>query len=100
MTATNTASLNEDPRVLDAARGYLAELEAGRVPDRLAYVSRHPELAGALLACFDGIDLAHAAAAVLEPVAAPSPDPLPFSVRESSGLPLWLFSPFGSEEID
>lgn len=50
----------DDPRVLQAARDYLAELEAGQKPDRQAYLERYPELAQALAVCLDGIDLAQA----------------------------------------
>ena len=34
MNATNGHSLDEDPRVIRIAQEYLAELEAGRAPDR------------------------------------------------------------------
>jgi hypothetical protein len=61
---------DDDPRVLRAARDYLAELEAGRRPDRQAYLARHRDLAEALAECLDGIDLAQA----LRP-AAPPPQP-------------------------
>ncbi len=57
----------DDPRVMDAAREYLAELEAGRVPDRKTYLDRHPDLAEALAECFDGIELAHAVSIELGP---------------------------------
>lgn len=48
----------DDPRMLQAAREYLAELEAGRQPDRKNYLQRYPDLAVALEDCFDGIDMA------------------------------------------
>src|SRR5262245_32023787 len=50
----------DEERVLQAACDYLAELEAGRMPDRQAYLARHPELADALAEAFDGIELAQA----------------------------------------
>jgi serine/threonine protein kinase len=50
---------SDDPRVLAAARDYLAELEAGRRPDRRAYEARHPDLAAELADCLDGVELAH-----------------------------------------
>ncbi|HMP80506.1 MAG TPA: serine/threonine-protein kinase [Pirellulaceae bacterium] len=53
-------SLADDPRVLQAAREYLAILESGHAPDRELFLSRHPELAETLNECFDGIELAHA----------------------------------------
>ncbi len=71
MRSTSDHSAGEDPRLLEAAREYLAELEAGRVPDRQAYLARHPELAAELGECFDGVELAHAAAQVMEPAAPP-----------------------------
>jgi serine/threonine protein kinase len=64
----------DDPRVLEAAREYLAELEAGRAPDRRTYLSRHPELAEALAECLDGIDLAHAAGRAMRPPPPPQPE--------------------------
>ena len=47
--------------MLDAAREYLADLEAGRRPDRRAHLARHPDLAAALAEYFDGIEMVHAA---------------------------------------
>jgi serine/threonine protein kinase len=52
------ADVEDDPRVLQASREYLAELEAGRKPDRAAILSRYPDLTETLSECFDGIDLA------------------------------------------
>jgi serine/threonine protein kinase len=66
---TTTPPEKEDPRVLQAAREYLAELEAGRAPDRTTYLARWPDLAGELAECFDGIELAHGASLALEPAA-------------------------------
>jgi serine/threonine protein kinase len=71
MRSTPGPSETEDPRVLQAAREYLAELEAGRVPDRKAYLTRWPELASELAECFDGIELAHGASLTLK-----SPEPI------------------------
>src|SRR5439155_12686282 len=78
MTRPGDLSTDDDPRVLDAARDYLAELEAGRRPDRQAYLGRHPEVAAELAECLDGIDLAHGAGLALAASAAPEfqPDPL------------------------
>jgi serine/threonine protein kinase len=64
---TTTPPEKEDPRILHAAREYLAELEAGRAPNRASYLARWPELTGELVECFDGIDLAHGASLSLEP---------------------------------
>ncbi|OWK34751.1 serine/threonine-protein kinase [Fimbriiglobus ruber] len=69
MNQTNE-DIADDPRVLEAAREYLAVLEAGRTPNRDIYLSRHQDLAPALEECFDGIDLAHAVGGGLRP---PSP---------------------------
>ena len=61
--------LGDDPRVLQAARDFLADLEAGRRPDRRAYAARHPELAEAVAECLDGVELAHGIAALRSPPA-------------------------------
>src|SRR5580698_6753398 len=50
--------LDDDPRILAVSRDYLAELAAGRRPDRQSFLARYPELAEALSECLDGIDLA------------------------------------------
>jgi hypothetical protein len=60
MRAESDHLTEDDPRVLQVAREYLAELEAGRKPDRRAYLARYPDLAQALEECLDGIDLAQA----------------------------------------
>ena len=44
----------DDPRLITLARDYLAELEAGRRPDRREYASRFPELAAEVNECLDG----------------------------------------------
>ena len=54
-----TEDLDEDPRILELSRAYLAELESGRKPDRQAYLDQLPELAEVLSECLDGIELAH-----------------------------------------
>src|SRR5262245_13418876 len=58
---------SEDSRLLEAARDYLAEVEAGRIPDRAAYIARYPDLASELAECFDDIDFTHAGALALRP---------------------------------
>lgn len=60
----------DDPRVMQISREYLAELEAGRHPDRQLYLNRYPELVAVLADCLDGIDLAQS----LRP-SAPTPPP-------------------------
>lgn len=59
MSATPDDIGEDDPRVLQVSREYLAELEAGSTPDRRQYLARYPELAGILSECLEGIDLAH-----------------------------------------
>lgn len=73
--------LDDDPRILAVSRDYLAELEAGRHPDRQSYLSRYPELAGALSECLDGIDLAQSL----------RPEPPTPSAIEFSGKPVGDF---------
>eukprot|EP00456_Euglypha_rotunda_P091181 TRINITY_DN957_c0_g1_i1.p1 TRINITY_DN957_c0_g1~~TRINITY_DN957_c0_g1_i1.p1 ORF type:complete len:755 (-),score=178.56 TRINITY_DN957_c0_g1_i1:9736-12000(-) len=70
----------DDPRLLQLSREYLAELEAGRQPDRASFLARYPDLAEALSECLDGIELAQSFA---KPPAAPAP--------EFSGSPLGDF---------
>ncbi|MCI0461534.1 MAG: protein kinase [Gemmataceae bacterium] len=57
----------EDPRVLAALKEYQAALEAGRRPDRAEFLSRHPDLAGALAEALDAIEFVQAAANRLHP---------------------------------
>jgi len=71
--------LADDPRVIEAARAYLAELENGRVPSRLLFFNRFPDLTDALAECFDGIELAHAAGLALRPTTMPLQTDLPAS---------------------
>lgn len=58
MSAHQDDITNDDPRILQASREYLAELEAGHKPDRKVFLARFPELADQLSECFDGIELA------------------------------------------
>jgi serine/threonine protein kinase len=55
----------DDPRLLAAVREYLAELEAGRRPDRRAFAARFPDLAEAAAPYLDTLDMVHAAAPLL-----------------------------------
>jgi eukaryotic-like serine/threonine-protein kinase len=63
MNADNpsTASVNDDPRLVRAAKEYLAELEAGRRPDRRAFAIRFAELGNELEPYLDALDMFHAA---------------------------------------
>jgi serine/threonine protein kinase len=47
----------DDPRVLAALEEYLAEVEAGRVPDRPLFLDRHAPIAAPLALCLDGMDV-------------------------------------------
>lgn len=59
MDIDDSLALN-DSRVIQASREYLAELDAGRDPDREPYFERDPDLREVLSEVFDGIDLAAA----------------------------------------
>ncbi len=59
-SAPEAADLAEDPRLVEVAEDYLRELEAGRLPDRAAYLQRYPELASAISDCLDGLEMVHA----------------------------------------
>ena len=79
MVAQHEDIQDEDPRILQASREYLADLEAGRLPDRARYFTRYPALAAELAECFDGIDLAQTLrpivpAAIAEPGVTPLGD--------------------------
>ncbi|MFO0808020.1 MAG: serine/threonine-protein kinase [Gemmataceae bacterium] len=52
----------DDPRVFEIVQDYLAAVEAGRQPDRAAAIGRYPELAGAVAACLDGLEMVRGAA--------------------------------------
>src|SRR5205809_220548 len=69
---------DDDPRLLAAARDYLAAIEAGQKPDRDRYFEAHPDLRPQLAECFDGIDLAQVLRPppLLAPVAGQPTDPL------------------------
>ena len=58
MKTTQDYLQEDDPRILQASREYLAELEAGRAPNRQEFLARFPELSDQLSECFDGIELA------------------------------------------
>jgi tetratricopeptide (TPR) repeat protein len=70
--ATADLPAHDDPLVVQALEAYLAELEAGRAPDRAAFLARHAAVAGPLADCLDGLELLRRAAA---PPAPPGADP-------------------------
>ncbi len=53
----NGPESTDDPRLLELAKEYQAELETGARPDRNRYLARYPGLAPTLAACLDGLDL-------------------------------------------
>jgi serine/threonine protein kinase len=59
------ASLGDDPRLIDAAQRYLAELEAGRRPDRDAFMARFPDVREALGPYLDALEMVHGAAPLI-----------------------------------
>ena len=57
-----SASSRADSRVTIALERYLGEIEAGRTPDRNAFLAEHPDVAEELADCLDGLDLVRSAA--------------------------------------
>jgi serine/threonine protein kinase/Tfp pilus assembly protein PilF len=49
----------EDPRVIAAMEEYQAALEAGRAPDRQAFLDRYPDVAPVLAECLEGLAFVH-----------------------------------------
>src|SRR5215468_1454755 len=63
----------DDPRIMEVMEEYLADLEAGRQPDRRVLVARYPELADVLANCLDGLDFVRETAPALgAPAEAPA----------------------------
>jgi len=62
-SALSGAEIPDDPRLMQAVQEYLAELEAGRRPNRREFLKRFPELQAPLAQCLDGLDFVHKAAA-------------------------------------
>jgi len=60
--STGSVTAEDDPRVHAAVREYLAALEAGQRPDRVAFVARFPELADVLPPYLEALDAVHQAA--------------------------------------
>ena len=49
----------DDPRVIAALEEYAAALEAGKAPDRDAFLARHADVAEALAGCLTGLEFVH-----------------------------------------
>jgi hypothetical protein len=84
----NEPATADDPRLLRAAQEYLAELEAGRRPDRRAFAARFADLGEALAPYLDALDMVHGAAPLLNQ---PPPHAYPLSPCEGArgtGFPL------------
>ncbi len=98
MTPRDPTLSDDDSRILEISREYLADLEAGRTPDRKRLLSRYPDIAGDLSECLDGIDLAHA---MRLPPAPPAPsEPLGgFGAGPPSGPPELGAAPLGDFQI-
>ncbi len=64
----------DDSRVVRALEEYLAAFEAGRKPDRQAFLERYPDIAPVLQRCLDGMDFLHASAAHLNQLPLPLGD--------------------------
>ena len=82
MAASSTESARPDRRLDDLLAEYLEEAEAGRPPDRRAWLARHPEWSAELSSFFDNLDhIGHLAAPLR---AGPSPDLIPFPTGAST----------------
>jgi eukaryotic-like serine/threonine-protein kinase len=77
--ASVTDSGFTDARLAEALKDYLAELEAGRIPDRQSFEARYPELAGQLDDCLIGLEFIQKAASGFR---APGPHTNPCATAE------------------
>ncbi|HEY1686165.1 MAG TPA: serine/threonine-protein kinase [Tepidisphaeraceae bacterium] len=69
----------DDPRVGEAVNAYMAELDAGRRPNRKEFLSRYPDIADELSVCLQGLAFLDAAAAQIKEdagIAGPQEDPI------------------------
>jgi serine/threonine protein kinase/Flp pilus assembly protein TadD len=78
----------EDSAVIGAVQEYLAELEAGRRPDRQQFLDRYPGIADALAECLDALEFMHTAAPSAWPV---GDSPQPSAATLYAGTPLGDF---------
>jgi serine/threonine protein kinase len=89
-SATAAGEIPDDPRLLEAVQEYLAELEAGRRPNRQDFLRRYADVAGPLAQCLDGLDLVHHVA-VREKATTTAPAPGPRPTEGVSANPLGDF---------
>ena len=75
------ASGNDDPRLVAAMREYMAALDAGQRVNRRELIARHPDIAGELSACLQGLAFVHAAAGQLTDGGVPLPPSVPDDAR-------------------
>jgi serine/threonine protein kinase len=79
MNPASPPAVADDPRLIAVVQEYLAELEAGRRPDRRAFTARFAELSTAIEPYLDALDMVHGAADLVEP------PPMPVPLREAGG---------------
>ena len=71
---THDGQTPDDPRLVEAVQQYMTALDAGQRPNRRDFVAQHPEIAGELSACLDGLAFVHSIAGQMNhpaPEAAP-----------------------------
>jgi WD40 repeat protein/serine/threonine protein kinase len=74
----------DDPRVIAALEEYASALRAGQAPDRESFQARHPEIAGALADCLQGLEWIQSAL----PRPAPAAGRSPTAAGVQPGMPL------------
>src|SRR5262245_25100759 len=89
----------DDPRLLGAVQEYLAELEAGRRPDRRAFAARYPELGEAMAPYLDALDAVHAASPLLQESVTSASRPGSSGADGPSGEPERMAEPLGDFSI-
>ena len=61
--AAATSQSQSDARLVAAVQAYMADVDAGRRPNRQEFVARHPDIADELSACLQGMAFVKSAAA-------------------------------------
>jgi serine/threonine protein kinase len=92
MNATPDDPATEDPRLVHAVQDYLAEMEAGRRPDRRAFAARYPDLTEAMAPYLEALDAVHAAKPELQQSTQSRRGPAPAVVAPDIAEPLGDFS--------